>query len=292
MIAICIMIINNITRPINQLSTFMEDVSYTTLKSNLPTTGANEIDQVIINVNSMLRQIEALTHKIFTNQGEYYEMELAKKNAEFFALQNQINPHFLYNTLDCIRSIAFSYNADEIVSISSSMSKIFRYCIKSENLVTVQDELACVNNYINIIQVRYDNRFNIEQDIDEGLLSEKIIKFLLQPLIENAIYHGLELKAGPGTLRIIGKKLKENEFEFEIYDTGVGIEPGALKELNQHLDDPDYIDDQNHTGVGLVNINWRIKNVFGEKYGLHIESLKNEWTKVTLLLSSLPENYH
>lgn len=285
-------IIQNISRPIGELSTFLSDVDYQTLKKRLTSTGNNEIDQVVKKINTMMDDIQKLTHKIFTTQQQFYEMELSKKKAEFHALQNQINPHFLYNTLGCIRSIAFFYHAQEIVSISFSMSKILRYCIKETQNVLVRDELDCMNNYINIIQIRYDNRFTIEQDIDPSLFDLTIIKFILQPLIENSISHGLELKLGPGTLRITGKMGKQNDFFFEIYDTGMGIPPEKITQIQSLLSNPSLIpesEDSNHTSVGLYNINKRIKNIYGDTYGLELESQYGEWTKVRVLLHMIPK---
>ena len=292
LLGICTIIIRNITRPLNQLSAFLSDVNYQTLKTRFASTGNNEIDQVVKKINSMLEQIYELTHRIFNTQEQYYELELAKKQAEFSALQNQINPHFLYNTLDCIRSIAFSYQAAEIVSIASSMSKMFRYCIKGSNIVTVREELECINNYINIIQIRYDNRFLIEQDIDDTLLEERMIKFILQPIIENAVYHGLELKLGQGLLRITGKWDSDSDFSFEIFDTGTGIDGEMLKELNRHFTgsvtagEPDT---RKHTGIGLPNIDMRIKSLCGNGYGLTVDSIKGEWTRVKIRMRRLEE---
>lgn len=284
---LCIIIIRNIARPLGELSAFLSDVNYQTLKRRMDSTGSNEIDQVIQKINTMMEQIQELTHRIFTTQQQFYEMELSKRQAEFYALQNQINPHFLYNTLDCIRSIAFSYHADEIVSISSSMSKIFRYCIKGPNTVLVKDELDCIKNYMNIIQIRYDNRFQIEWEIDPSLPDLSMIKFVLQPVIENAVSHGLELKLGPGTLRINGSWVSDTDFSFEIYDTGAGISAEKLSQLNTCLNDPALVsdsDDTKHTGIGLYNINKRIKSVYGNEYGITIDSVEGEWTLVKILL--------
>ena len=290
LLSICSITISNITRPLGELTVFLSEINYQTLKKRLVSTGSNEIDQVIQRINDMLEQIQELTHKIFTTQEQFYEMELAKKQAEFSALQNQINPHFLYNTLDCIRSIAFSYGAQEIVGISSSMSKIFRYCIKGPNTVLVEDELACVDNYITILQIRYDNRFLIEREIDPALYKLNMVKFILQPIIENAIYHGLELKLGGGSLKIIGKFTSEEDFCFEIFDTGVGISPEKLEEIKARLEDPSLVpqsDDQKHTGIGIYNINRRIKNIYGNSYGLDIESAEGQWTLVKVRLKAL-----
>lgn len=290
MSTISLIIISNIARPLNEFSAFLNDVNYQTLKKRIHTTGNNEIDQALQKINSMLEQIQELTHKIFTTQEQFYEMELSKKNAEFSALQNQINPHFLYNTLDCIRSIAYYYQSKEIVDISSAMSKILRYSIKGPDIVLVKDELSCVNNYIQIIQIRHDNRFVIEQNIKEELYSLSTIKFILQPVIENAIFHGLEPKLGSGLLRISGAFDSDTDYHFEIYDSGVGISKEKTDELNETFQNPSKQESpttSGHTGIGLVNINHRIKTKCGEKYGLYLESQEGEWTKITIRMKIL-----
>ncbi len=288
LLALCVSIIRNIARPLGELSAFLSGVDYETLKKRLKSTGNNEIDHVIGKINTMMEQIQELTHRIFTTQQQFYEMELSKKQAEFHALQNQINPHFLYNTLDCIRSIAYSYQAPEIVSISTSMSKIFRYCIRDTQTVLVREELESIDHYINIIQIRYGNRFIIEKQIDPKLLDLTMIKFILQPLIENAVYHGLELKLGAGILRIVGSYCNENDFYFEVYDTGAGIAPEKLQQINAGLTAPvSESAESSHTGVGLYNINKRIKGAYGDAYGLSVESVRGEWTLVKILLKKL-----
>lgn len=290
MSTISLIIISNIARPLNQFSIFLNDVNYQTLKKRIPTTGNNEIDQILQKFNSMLEQIQELTRKIFTTQDQFFEMELSKKNAEFSALQNQINPHFLYNTLDCIRSIAYYYEAKEIVDISSAMSKILRYSIKGPEIVTIKDELACVNNYIQIIQIRHDNRFIIEQNINAEFYSLSTVKFILQPVIENAIFHGLEPKLGSGLLRISGDFDSETDYHFEVYDSGVGISAEKVAKLNENLRNSSEQESENtsgHTGIGLVNINHRIKVKCGKSYGLYLESEEGEWTKVIIRMKIL-----
>ncbi len=281
-----VLIIGNITRPINRLSAFMKNINYGSLKKRLVVSGDNEVEQMAEDINEMLEEIERLTTRIFSTQGQLYEMELAKKQAELSALQNQINPHFLYNTLDCIRNIAFSYKSHEIVSISSSMSKMLRYCIRQDKTVTVREELACIDNYIDIIKVRYNGRYTIKKEIDPALLPVPIIKFILQPIIENAVYHGLEMKSGPGTLEIKGSLLDDGRIVFEIRDSGIGIPPEALEAINRRLENPEA--EENTVGIGLSNINIRIRSVYGPEYGLNIESRYKEGTCVTLRLAHLP----
>ena len=276
-------IIHNITSSVNHLASQMEDLGKHGTHGRITIYRHNEIGAISVEINRMLDEIDKLNRNIFHTQSSLYEMELLKKEAEFLALQNQINPHFLYNTLECIRDIALVYQADEISSIAISITKIFRYCIKAENIVTIADEMDCIDDYINIIQVRYQNRFTIKRNIDPELLPLKMMKFLLQPIIENAIFHGLELKPGPGILSISGKLLEDSSICFEIRDNGIGIEKEKLVKMQDSLTNDLYVDSSSHhTGIGLLNIHNRIKNMYGEEYGLSIDSEQGKGTCVTI----------
>ena len=181
------------------------------------------------------------------------------------------------------RDIALVYQADEISSIAISITKIFRYCIKAGNVVSIADEMNCIDDYINIIQVRYRNRFIINRNVDPELLPLKTMKFVLQPIIENAIFHGLELKSGSGTLSISGTMLEDSSIFFKVFDNGIGIEPEKLKKMQEALTNDLYVDStSNHTGIGLLNIHNRIRNTYGAEYGLSLDSRQGEWTCVTI----------
>lgn len=279
-------IFRSITFSVNSLAAQMENMGKGTLHGRIEANTNNEIGRIAVEINRMLEQIDKLNHDIFNTQSTLYETELLKKDAEFLALQNQINPHFLYNTLECIRDIALVYQADEISSIAISMTKIFRYCIKAGHIVSIADEMACIDNYIEIVQIRYQNRFVIHKDIDPALLSKKMMKFLLQPIIENAIFHGLELKSGQGTLWITGKLLEKGIIRFEIRDDGVGIPADKLADMKDALQNDLHVDTASHTGVGLLNIHSRVKNKYGAQYGIQIESQEKKGTCVTISFPS------
>jgi two-component system sensor histidine kinase YesM len=224
-----------------------------------------------------------LVRKNLNAQAELYRTDLAKKEAEFRALQSRINPHFLYNTLDCIRVIAYTSHVQEIVSITTAMAQMFRYAISKDNAVTVAEELGCISNYMNIIKVRYNNRFTLEKLIEERILAEKMPKFILQPLIENAVTHGLEKKGGIAKVRIFGTMEKQGNICFEIYDTGAGIKEDKLRAINRALA-------EGNSGEGnfaLLNICRRLKNAFGPEYGLTLESEYGQWSRVKVRLGQI-----
>jgi two-component system sensor histidine kinase YesM len=204
-----------------------------------------------------------------------YSIKLRQKEAELNSLQNQINPHFLYNTLESIRGAALYHGIHDIAAMSKALSLLFRYSISDRVLVSIKEELQHLENYISIQNFRYENRFDINYSIPPNLLNYKILKLTLQPLIENSIKHGLEMKLGKGTIRIEMLEL-DNTIKIQISDDGLGIPPKRLEELNRTLANDNYKleaeTDRTRTGIGVMNVSSRIKLYFGEQYGLRFRS--------------------
>lgn len=222
-----------------------------------------------------------------------YKQKILAQKAELKQLQSQINPHFLYNSLDCIQGLAFSNKSSEIVNIASSLSKVFRYSIKSGNIVYIKDEVSCVRDYLSIISVRFNNRYEFTIDIEERITDLKTIKFILQPIVENAVHHGLE-PVGEGFLSIKGFSQGNTDICFEICDNGKGINNSKLLVLNQCLNSDtssNFLDDDNDKGmgIGIVNVNNRIKLHFGNQYGIQLFSKENEGTKVVIVIPRIAD---
>lgn len=222
-------------------------------------------------------------------------IQLSTKQAEFLALQNQINPHFLYNTLEAIRGDALSAGMDNIADITEALSVFFRYTITETNsLVTVRDELENVENYFKIQQYRFGEKLSIDIQIcdeEENILQMQCPKLSLQPVIENAIFHGLERKREKGRLSLL-LELVDEDLHICISDNGVGIEEKKLAELNERLEcvSVGYIVEDGEGkkgGIALKNVCRRIKLLFGEKYGIRVDSIEGIGTKVTLILPIL-----
>jgi two-component system sensor histidine kinase YesM len=212
-----------------------------------------------------------------------YMTELSKKQADLAAIQSQINPHFLYNTLDCIRGIAISEGVEVVANISTAMSKIFRYSIKAANFVKVEDELECIKKYLSIIQIRHGNRFTIKYDIDENVNKMIIPKMTFQPLVENAVFHGLERRSGEGLLAI-SAKMDGNVMVFEIFDNGVGMNEETLEKLKESLKE-DVLTQHKLTenkSIGIRNINQRLKLIYADGYNIAIESKVSEGTRIII----------
>lgn len=218
-------------------------------------------------------------------------IEVSTKQAELLALQNQINPHFLYNTLDAIRGDALDAGMDNIADITEALSTYFRYTItETSTLVTLMDELENVDNYFTIQQYRFGERLKIQIDIpeeDAGVLQLQCPKLMLQPIVENAIFHGLEKRSEGGTIKVKIERT-DNRVIIHVRDDGVGIDEETLTSINRKLEHVSvgYIKEpqKGRGGIALNNVCRRIKLLFGEEYGIHIYSFKEVGTHVCITL--------
>lgn len=221
-----------------------------------------------------------------------YSIKLSQKEAELNSLQNQINPHFLYNTLESIRGAALYHGINDIAAMSKALSLLFRYSISERVLVSIKEEMQHLENYISIQNFRYENKFDMIYSIPPDLLNYKILKLTLQPLIENSIKHGLEMKLGKGTIRLEILEL-ENNIKIQISDDGLGIPSKRLDELNRALSSgkyqPESEGDRVRTGIGVMNVSSRIKLYFGEQYGLKFRNAP-VGTTVEITLPAVKEN--
>ena len=219
-------------------------------------------------------------------------MQLSTKQAESLALQNQINPHFLYNTLDSIRGDALAAGAQSIADITEALSTFFRYTItETRNLVTIGEELENVHNYFVIQQYRFGDKLTMDVDIKDNrdeILRMQCPKLFLQPIIENAIFHGLERRKDDGLLTISIEQADE-DLHVDISDNGAGIPAEQLIALNKSLSRVSVgaiMEEPNGKkgGIALKNVCRRIKLLFGERYGIHISSIVGIGTKVEVVL--------
>lgn len=280
-------IIKSITDPVNHIITSLEQIDDLTNRKRIEIKGGNEIAVIGGYINDMLDRTELMTQKILDAQNALYMAQISETRAQISLLQSQINPHFLYNTLECIRSIALYYGVTEIVDISTCMGKIFRYALKEEEIVTIENELECVQDYFTIISIRYGDRFSLMLDVDREILKKNIIKMTLQPLVENAVYHGLEQKRGKGILEIIGYMEEGGNVILEIKDNGKGIAAKELDKINKNLQTsnlPILEHSTNKRSIGLINVNNRIKLNYGKEYGIEVSSEENQGTVVKMTL--------
>lgn len=201
-----------------------------------------------------------------------------KRQAQYLALQNQINPHFLYNTLDSIRSEAMLGENRSVAEMTEALATFFRYTIsKVENMVTLEEELDNTKVYFLIQKHRFEDRVNLEIEYDredEAILRCLLPKLTIQPVVENSIIHGIERKVGSGTIRIV-LRCTEKRLLIKISDDGVGMAPEVLERLNHQLDQPVFDSIQlskDKGGIAILNVNNRIHLIFGEEYGMAVYS--------------------
>ncbi|MEY8351993.1 histidine kinase [Lachnospiraceae bacterium 54-53] len=222
-------------------------------------------------------------------------INVSKKQAEYLALQNQINPHFLYNTLEGIRSEALIEGVDSIAEMTEALATFFRYTISNvDHLVTLEDELANIENYYYIQQFRFGKKLQLNiqyaflEELDEmDILQYRLPKLTLQPVVENSIYHGIERKIGKGHL-IIKISVTDSRLIIKVSDDGLGMEAGRVRELNEKLKSLS-LDDVNpgmdrKGGIAIQNVNNRIKLLFGEEYGIYVYSQERAGTDVEITL--------
>ena len=227
-------------------------------------------------------------------------INVSKKQAEYLALQNQINPHFLYNTLEGIRGEALLAGLDSVAEMTEALATFFRYTISQvEHLVTLEDELANIENYYYIQQFRFGDKLALQIGYDHedeqmqlDILQLRLPKLTLQPIVENSIYHGIERKVGKGNLKI-RISVSDERLRIRISDDGMGMPEEALKQLNEKLRRLTLDDVQEESGkrggIALVNVNNRIKLLFGEEYGLSIYSWEGAGTDVLVTLPLVRE---
>lgn len=230
--------------------------------------------------NDMSREIDILVNRV-------YKEQLTRKEAEIKTLQAQINPHFLFNTLESINWMARLNHVDEISEMVTALSALMEAGIgKGEALVSLEEEISFVDSYILIMKNRYGERLDFTKSIDESLLSILVPKLLLQPLVENAIYHGVDKFRRPGKVVLIIRRTDQH-IEIEVLDNGKGMTAQEMEELNANLrerNDAYLFSEKSGMGIGLVNVNRRIKLFYGAQYGIRIESVYEEYMKVVLTL--------
>lgn len=238
------------------------------------------------------RQFNSMTFRLKSVISENYIQRLEKREAELNALQLQINPHFLYNTLESISAIAAINNCFDICTICQKLGDMFRYNINSikNEFVFLRDEINHIKNYIYIQEIRFEGRFTMEYEIPEDLMKCRILKFILQPVIENALHHGLEAKMGKGII-IISAKICKNTLHLSVKDNGVGMPQDKLAKLNESFTQKDIITEERvKRSIGLKNVDARIKMINGSIYGITINSMLNIGTEVVITLPILRGN--
>lgn len=237
----------------------------------------DEMGQLGNQIDEMLDTIDRLIH-------ENLRHELLMKNSEIKALQNQINAHFIYNVLESIKMMAEIDEKYEISDAVTSLGKLLRYGMKfSSKNVMVESEIEYVKNYLDLINLRFDYRINLAINIPELILRQEIPKISLQPIVENAIYHGIEELAEDASIYIKAYEI-ENDFCIEITDSGKGMTEDEIDKIQKKIVGEIETEGGSGNGIGLKNVQDRIRISFGEQYGISIYSKEECFTKVVVKL--------
>ena len=282
-----------ITIPISDVSTQLRTFNSGDLNKRLTRTNVQELNDITDTANEMIDNIKQITKKIFTTQDMLYETVLRKTEAELYALQSQVNPHFLYNTLQCIRGLATLKRTDDIKDISLAMSDVFKYSIAPGTYVTYLDEIRIIHKYLSIYKIRFDGKIDYEIDVDENILQCYTVKMIIQPTVENAVVHAFKDMSRKPCIHIIGR-IEDGCIIFRIIDNGNGIPLDSLKEIRKKLSSSfeNSIRKKSSYGIGLYNIARRIKLAYGEDYGIEIFSNMNgtEVDIITPVQTEMPES--
>lgn len=264
----------------------LHDVTATITKNDLQVLvtqeNVDEITELGLTFNIMIGRIRELLDSKIKEQENL-------KRAELRALQAQINPHFLYNTLDTIIWMAQAKKTDQVIEIVSALSGFFRISLsKGKDWITIGEEIERIRNYLIIQKMRYRDILDYRIETEEGVTDHTILKLILQPLVENAIYHGIKNKRQGGTIVVRARQKNEAEIQLEVEDDGIGFTPDKLVQLQAELAD-DSGDIRLESGFGIGNVNKRIRLYYGKPYGLSVRSEYNTGTCVTLLIPAKKE---
>lgn len=274
-------IARNITFPIQKLRDSMKRVQ----KGDF---SAAEIEVYSDNeIGSLTRSFNVMTHKIQDLMAQNIQEQEQKRKIELKALQSQINPHFLYNTLDSIIWMAEGKKNEEVVLMTASLARLLRQSISIENeLVTIGQEIEYVRSYLTIQKMRYKDKLEFEINVDPRITHAQIIRLVLQPIVENAIYHGLKYKESKGMLKVHGYELGERII-IDITDDGVGMDEETLK----HIYDKHKVN-YHSNGVGVYNVQQRLVLYYGKEYGIIYHSEKGKGTTATVVIPKRQEDVH
>ena len=271
------MVSARISKPLRRLNDSVKEWEAGNMEPDIYIGGSMEVEHLGKTLRSTVAQIRQLMDDIVVEQEE-------KRKSELDALQSQINPHFLYNTLDSIVWMITGERYDDALFMITQLASLFRISLsKGKTVISIEDEVKHAKNYMNIQKIRYKNSFEIDFQIEEEVLNGCIVKLVLQPLLENAIYYGMEFMDGEGEIHVRGYR-RDNDVYLEVEDNGLGMPEEEAAELLNGKERPH----KHGSGVGLVNVHSRLKLRFGEDYGLIVHSCPDEGMMVQIHIPYVP----
>lgn len=270
---------NHMAAPIHKITQFIDN-AIAHPNDRLQVQRKDDIGVVAQSLNHMLDENQKMIGEIRKGKILLYEEQIQRQKMEILAYRNQINPHFLYNTLSCIRDMAVFYDVDQIAEMAMALSDIFRYAVNGSNIVTVKDELEYTQIYATIIRYRHMDKITIKTEADSEALDKHIFRLMLQPLVENAVLHGMVENIRPGTVSVRIRHLADTrQLEIVTSDDGTGMDEEKLESVRKLLEKP-----KENESIGISNIVMRLRLVYGDQYSMRIESRSGEGTEVTVII--------
>ncbi|MEH7308861.1 sensor histidine kinase [Neobacillus drentensis] len=276
----------SIIRPIRRLQHFMKEVEIGNLEGRVQVDSNDEIGQLTAGFNNTVEKLSDLLEEVYVSKLKEAEMSLKQKEVELKMLQSQMNPHFLYNSLETIRGMALEENQENIATISYSLGKLLRYNLNNHSsTVCLREEINFCEAYLRIQKFRFEDRVEYVFDIPKWAMNLKVVKFSLQPLVENCFVHGY----GPNTrkIKIVISVFRhtESSFVMSIVDNGKGIQESILEEIKKRMDQKTTT--MNGKNIGILNVHQRIHYLFGSEYGITIQNKHGSGTEVLIHLPIL-----
>ncbi len=273
-------------KPLTNIISLMKNFTDVNMDMDIAYSKNTDINVLVKSFKKMISEIRNLVDIVIKKEKE-------KVKAQILAFQSQINPHYLYNTLETIRIMAYNSKAYDVEDVIKALAYNFRYCINTENVVVqLEEELFHVSNYMKIQKYRFNNKISFKHNISGGLCSCRVLKFILQPLVENSVYHGLVNKSSKNMINIV-VSTENNILKIKLYDNGVGIEKDVLADINYRLSYSPINtapiitnkSDKSKKSIGLFNVNNRIKLYYGDDYGVEVKS----WVGIgTVVIITIP----
>lgn len=267
------------------IDTVIKEVSHITgsARGRLSLSDAPWLNPMITSVNDLLSRVEEYSHRAFETQQRLYEAELSKQKMDLYLLRKQINAHFAYNSLNTIHALAAEHDENDIQLIATGLAELMRYSYSPEEYINIFDEMQLVDQYVAIMNIRFQDKFAVEYNVDDRLCQYVILRQMIQPLVENALVHGLENKPGNCKLIINGEIFQPDGqpsyLKISIMDNGVGMPPTVLEKCRKKLNEKST--DFSPDGIAIVNIHRRIQLYFGAQYSLQIQSFPGCGTTVS-----------
>ena len=274
-----VMIVSGILQPIRQLNSVTEKIAQGDFNARAQVNSDDEVAELAVSFNKMAGNMQSLIDKV-------KEDERKMRKADLRLLQEQIQPHFLYNTLDTIVWLIESNEPDEAVTMVVTLSDLFREILsKGKEFISIKEEEKHISSYLQIQEMRYRDILEYDIQLDQVIYKYQILKLTLQPVVENALYHGIKYKRAKGCIHIHGEK-EGDIIRLTVRDDGVGMDEEELAQLRQQIEKPCQ---ETEKGFGLANVNERIHMYFGYEYGMKIESEKGKGTTVEIVIPAILE---